>query len=560
MTTQIDLLGWDTVFGISYKNVNEAIVNKASTPKTFNFSNSGITIDGTWQPWQLAVGGNGQNLQLNCPINTGTVKTKEQTQDLAGSTLTIQVKLSQIPDPNYKNDSSPGTGGTPNKFVLNTQGTIVDPSVSIISSSFPKVDGIVKAALPQIFQEYFINNIAEFNHVFAVVDLNIIADKSDYQWLMPTSTSYACAPAADGSLDKSVFGVLCTTDNASSGLLQQGIDARFLQNLPDGSNSRFAISPYNVLKHILLQGAVLNVKNSTADDFRIQNDKNWLANNKDLTWGNFEVEDGKIISPLIKEGNFQLGVENNFVVIKIVDANCNWTGWHGPGDITLHMNMTQYIELGLKTTKNGWILVPKPFAEKVGDKTITHGSTSISTTVTTSEGVQIFEICTGIAAAIAASVLGAVLGAAFDAAGSVAVKSTTQGVIEMELNEMTPLLSKASKESLLELEEESFVSASNTIANAGNKTYAQAFKAALSAQKYQLFGGILGSLLGAQIGLIATYIKLAADDDFDSIPTFDKFAAACIGSTAFPGSTGWDLKDANLNGPLLLTGNLKTAN
>lgn len=55
MTTQIDLLGWDTVFGISYKNVNEAIVNKKSTPAKFTFSNDGITIDGTWKDWQLAV-------------------------------------------------------------------------------------------------------------------------------------------------------------------------------------------------------------------------------------------------------------------------------------------------------------------------------------------------------------------------------------------------------------------------------------------------------------------------------------------------------------------------
>ncbi|MFN8343942.1 MAG: TULIP family P47-like protein [Spirosomataceae bacterium] len=557
MTTQIDMLGWDTVFGISYKNVNAAIINKKSTPATFTFSNDGISINGTWKDWQLAIGGNGQNLQLNCPVGSGTVTAEEKTQDLAGSTLTIQVKLSQIPDPGITNTSSPGTGGTPNKFVLNTQGTIVDPSVSIIDSSFPHVTGVVKAALPQIFQEYFINNIAAFNHVFAVVDLNIMADTKDYQWLMPTSTSYACAPAQDGSLDKSVFGVLCTTDNASSGLLQQGIDARFLQNMPSGSNSRFAISPYNVLKHILLQGAVLNVKNSTADDFRIQNDKNWIANNKDLTWGNFEIEDGKFITPLLKEGNFQLGVENNFVVIKIIDANCNWTGWHGPGDITLHMNMTQYIELGLKTTKNGWILVPKPFFEKVDGKTIAHGSTSISTTVTSSEGVQIFEICTGIAAAIAASILGAVLGAAFDAASTVTVKSATQGVIEFEMDELTPLISKSSNTDLQLLEEDAIITASDTIANAGNKTFGQAFKAAMAAQKYQLFGGILGSLLGAQIGLIATYMKLAADDDFDSIPTFNKFAAACIGSTTFPGNTGWNLLDANLNGPLLLTGELK---
>jgi hypothetical protein len=217
--------------------------------------------------------------------------------------------------------------------------------------------------------------------------------------------------------------------------------------------------------------------------------------------------------------------------------------------------------LGLKKTTNGWILVPKPFAEIVDGKLITHGSTNISSTVTTSEGVQIFEICTGIAAAIVSSILGAVLGAAFDAASTVAVKSTTEGVLTITSEEILNAIKvgeEVSEQDLVDLEEESLNMAVKFVQNASNKSFTQSFASALSAQKWQLFGGILGSILGAQIGLIATYMKQAADDDFDSIPTFNNFAANCIGSTTFPGNTDWSLQDAGLNGPLMLTGELKT--
>ena len=563
MSDQIDLLGWDTVFGISYKSVNQAIVKSKGTPSDFNYENSGskVTISGDWSDWQLSIGGDGQNLQMTCPIASGSVVSDGKTGDLAGGIIEIQVKLSAIPDPKYDPGKQvPGTGGTPHLFKVNADGSIENPSVSIITSTFPNIsDQLLKTALPQIFQEYFIDNIASFNHVFAAVDINLKADKGDYQWLMPTSTSYACAPARDQTLDNSVFGVLCTTDDSSSGLLENAIDARILENLPTGTNSAFCISENKMLEHILLPGAVYNIQGSKAEDFHIINDNNWIATNKDLTWGNFELDNGHKISPVIKAGNFQMGIENNFVVIKVIDATCEWTGWHGPGDINLHLNMTQYFELELKKTSKGYVLMPKPLFDKNGDKIVSNGSVNINCNVSVSEGVQIFEICTGIAAAIVGSILGAVLGAAVDAAGTVTVKTTTEAAIEMSTVEWVPLIVRDSQGEIQEMEQASFQAAAESVENAGSKGFVQSFASALNANKWKVFAGILGSAMGAQIGLIAKYMKMAADGDLDSIPTFNNFAANCVGTTTFPGNTGWDLKAVNLNGSLLITGDLLDA-
>lgn len=566
MEEPFDMLGWDTVFAISHENLNKAITKSKSTPATFDYksADSDVTISGKWSDWQLAVGGSGGNLQLSCPIASGTAVKDSLSADLSGSSLVIQVKLSQIPDPGYPSKSSPGKDGTANLFKVKASSTKEDPAVSVVGSDFPKVTGkeysLLKSALPNIFQEYFIKNIADFNHVFAVVDLNLKADTRDYQWLMPTSTSYACAPARDKTLKNSVFAILCTTDDAPTGLLEQGVDARLLENLAAGTNSRFLINSFKVLQHILLPGAVLNIQGSSADDFDIINDNNWIATNKDLTWGNFELEGGNKISPVIKAGNFKMGIEDNFIVIQIIDAQADWTGWHGPGEIILHLNMTQYVELELKKTAKGWVLMPKPLFEKVGDKVIKHGEMNIACNVTTSEGVQIFEICVGIAAAIIGSIVGSVLGAAFDAAGTVVVKDTTQAAIKVVADDVIPALLREVEGDFIKFgEDTALLAATDAVENAGTKTFSQTFKTAISSAKWKLFGGLLGTALGSQIGFITTYMKLAANGQFDDIPTFNNFAASCIGATTFPGTSDWELKDAGLRSSLALTGDLKIA-
>src|SRR5450759_326198 len=82
-----------------------------------------------------------------------------------------------------------------------------EPAVAIITIIGNPATGIAAAVLPDLLSTWFNTNIAEFNHVFASLDLSpIVAAKDKYAWMKPTATSYAVTD--EGSLSSSVFGVL----------------------------------------------------------------------------------------------------------------------------------------------------------------------------------------------------------------------------------------------------------------------------------------------------------------------------------------------------------------
>ncbi len=554
MASAIDTFGWDTVFGIHYDHLNTAFQkDNAKLPdfKDWLDATSQVKITGSWSYFQVTTGGAGQNLQMMCKLVSGTTS---MGSDLKDSWLKIQVNLSTIPNPDYPAKDKTGTGGTVNTMSVNSTGTTTNPAVSIISSSFPNVPaGLLKEALPGIFQNYFCANIAQFNQIFAAVDLNVIADKGDYQWLKPSYTTYACADSVSGKLNDGVFAVLSMTDKDQPTQLSHEVDNRILQSLPDGANSALALSATKVLEHIFLPGAVYTIQGSSTDDFKIDNDNMWITNKNDVTWGNFTLDNGKEITPTIKAGNFQLGLVDQTAQLQIIDATAKWPDWKGPGEIDVHMNITQHFEFELKqNSSGGYVFIPKPDTDGTSVKAIT-------TNVTVSKGVEIFEICLGIAVSIVGAVVGGAIGGLFDAAGSVATESAEQGVITITEDGINDAAEQAGKDAIENAEKDAADSAANSVENAAKPGYATRFKNAISANKWKIFGGAMGGILTSPVGMISTFMELVAKGDLENIPTFNDFASNCIGSTTFPGSTGWDLKSAGLNGPLVITGDLKAA-
>lgn len=544
----VDLFGWDTVFAISYEQANVAIQAANTTPTAFKETDdNGICIDGTWSNWQITTGGDGQNLQMHCPVVSGQISEPSLgSADLSEGWVQIQVKLNWIPDPSSSFTDPTGKGGTPHKLVARTCGTENDPAVIVVNSDFPKVSGTWKYAVDGLFHAWFNGHLAEFDQVFSVLLLNVQADKGDYQWLKPSATSYACADSSDGSPAHSVFGVLCMTDNTPIGTLAHQIDARLLADLPADANSVFAISGERTLDNIFRPGAVACIQGSRPEDFQITNDNLWVVNKRDVTWGNFELQDGQKVQPRIGAGNFQMGLQDQSCVLKITDATFDWPGWQGPGSMTVHMSLQQNFEFELKQATQGWVFVPKQGS----------GTKSVTATVTTTEAVDIFEICTGIAASIIGAVLGAVIGSAISAASTVATESATEAVINVTEDAIIEAEGQATEESLLAAEEESSEVASEAITNADNPGYWQRFACSIAANKWKIVGSILGTVLGAQVGLIAKYVQLIAKGDLTQIPPFDQFAGNCVGATQWPYTKDWQLRSAGLSGPLLIAGKL----
>lgn len=236
--------------------------------------------------------------------------------------------------------------------------------------------------------------------------------------------------------------------------------------------------------------------------------------------------------------------------MQIIDAVAQWPDWKGPGEIDIHMNIVQNFEFLLKQKTNGeYVLVPKLESE---DPSVQ----SITTTVTVSKGVTIFEVCLGLALSIFSSVLDGV-GEVFDAASTVAVESAESAVITITKEVIKGIAEEIGKLAVMEIEESAAESASDAVENSDESGFETKFANAITAHKWKIYGGVLGAALSVPADKIPEYIKLVAAGNLDAVPSFNAFADSSSGPIKFPGSTGLDLKTFSLNGPLIITGNLK---
>jgi F0F1-type ATP synthase membrane subunit c/vacuolar-type H+-ATPase subunit K len=371
--------------------------------------------------------------------------------------------------------------------------------------------------------------------------------------LKPSYTTYACADTVSGQLDQGVFAILSKTENDDHKGLSQQVDNRILQSLPEGANSALAISAVKTLKHVFMQGAVATIHGSKLEDFEVDNDNLWIYNKKDVTWGNFTLEGGQVLSPVIKAKNFQLGLVGQTIQMQIIDATAKWPDWKGPGEIDLHMNITQHFEFELKQKTNGdYVLVPKSEKDHTSVK-------EIVTSVAVSKGVTIFEICLGIGLAIIGAVVGGAIGGAFDATTIAVAESGEQAVITITEETIEEATAEVSEEVLQQAEKDAALVAEDSLKAVDDPGFFSKFKSAITANKWKLFGGAVGGFVTFPTGMVADFMTLIAEGKLEDIPPFNEFAATCTGATTFPGSTGWDLKSAGLNGPLVISGDLKSA-
>lgn len=552
MTDSIDTFGWDTVYGIRYEYLNKSLEKQqAKLPDFTDWSDveSGLQITGSWNNFQVAAGGAGRNLQLLCKLNSG--KTSEG-EDLTGSWLKIQVNLATIANAAYPATDKTGSGGTMQTMQVNSAGTAERPAVSVIDSAFPGVSKpLVKQALPSIFQQYFIQHVAQFKAVFAAVELNVTAEKSAYQWLKPGYSTYACADLAGGQPGEGIFAVLNKTEKGSPDGLTPQVDSRLFQSLPAGSDAALAISAEKLLQHVFLQGAMNVIPGSKAEDFEINNNNLWIVNKNDVTWGNFTLENGKILTPVIKANNFQIGLAGNTLQLQIIDATAKLPGWDLPGEIDLHMNITQEFEFRLKQKANGeYVLIPKPELDGPSVKEIT-------STVTISKDLTIFEICIGIGMSFIGSVLGGGFNEFFNEAESIAVESALEGTIKLTEEAIKQVIEHMGEQAVEEAELAAAGSAATAMMNSSHPEYTAEFDHAIAANKWKIFGAAMQGLLALPSESIPDLIKLVAAGETEKLPSFSSFADNASMPISFPGSTGLNLKTAGLNGPFLLAGNLQ---
>ena len=266
-----DTLGWDTVFAIRLPDVNKALKEPNASPGAFSKDlGGGYSIQGTFGPWQVTRGGDGRNLYLLAPITSGTMEFNNQPTSMAGGVATVIITLSYLPPQPPPPD--PTKAGSKHHLQANTKSSgPSEPVASVIYLKFPNGNGpppntANNALMMGALTTWFTENLSDFVHVFSVVDLNLLADKASFQWLKPSTTSYAYA---DGTTDdNSVFGVLSVTEKRSIANLSHEITPNAIQ---PGQQSGFLISSELFLEKSVAPGLPYAFKNASASDFQIIN-------------------------------------------------------------------------------------------------------------------------------------------------------------------------------------------------------------------------------------------------------------------------------------------------
>jgi hypothetical protein len=539
--TSVSTFGWDTAYIASFPVVNKAIMSQKSFPTAFNYLDvTGITINGNWLSWQLSPGGAGQDVQMTCVVQSGTATGDNQTGDLTNASVVIQVNLKAVAASTPVNDPSakPGTGIS-QSLVVDTSPKGADPAVSIISSSYPKVTSVLlKDLLDSIFKDYFNANIGQFNHVFAVMNLNGVADKDGFQWLKPTAFQYAVASPEDRSLEHSAFGLIAMVENHPlQPTMQQAVDVRALSNLPPGANSAFVISETMVAQNMLLNGAIATIQGSTAADFGFSSDDLSITNVNDLVWVHFKTQHG-VISPAISQNNFVMRADDTYVYLEIANAT-----YEPSLGVTVHMNLTQKFTYNTVQAKNGnYVFIPdiKGF-----------GNPTITSNVSLSEGLQITEIVLGAVAAIAgilcaASALGSALA---DAAEVVVNEGENTANILIDSDEIGNIVDE-NPEALAGENQEGADNADEGALNPENAAQVQNSGIFTSTQ-FRLAVGLTGAIAGASAGGIAV-AKAITSMEYNDIPPFNTFAANCLGTSVWPGLADYKLISASFRSSLVI--------
>lgn len=331
-----DTYNWDTVFAIKFPDVNKALAKPGASPTNFATSvPNGPSTSGTFSAWQLS-GGDGELLHMQIPIATGSTLYNGQTYAMDGGAVTIEIQLALIPQPGAVADKS-----GQHDLKARTTMTGNQKPVSVTNLTVPGIsDFIVLAVMGGLMEQWFTANLGDFTHAFSTVNLDMKADKDEFQWMKPTFTSYAVY-ASDENPDHSVFGVLNMTEGRSvTGSHQISPNA-----IPTGARAGFLIAQERFLEKLVMPGIPSIFQNATADDLEIANDGTQIRNKNPLYLEEVDIN-GTRYTPDIPADGCTITLDNQEVVFTISKAHITFS----PGiDITMYYQGNSNVTLITKT-------------------------------------------------------------------------------------------------------------------------------------------------------------------------------------------------------------------
>lgn len=331
------LFGWHTVAAQRYVDVNNAIQAAGSSPTTFNISVDGGSAQGTFGTWALTPGGGGPELAMGIPITGGTFDIGQGQKTISPCTATIKVHANFLPQP-------------PSAVALKlASGHAVraDEAVVVESLDPPQQHPVDNAGLIELLQQWFEDHLDEFDHTFAVVNLDAQYTDENVTWLKPSHRGYAVAePLQSPTVNNCVFAVLCLVDDTTPPPdLTEQVSSDVI---PQGAIAGFLVSPDKYLQHMALGNSsdpgIRSMFKGTppADHFRV--DGADLTNTQPLTFLPLTVG-LSTVEPIVAPGGFVITVSGNEVTLGVTDMQFPYL----PG-MTVHMNYLSRATLAYDAT------------------------------------------------------------------------------------------------------------------------------------------------------------------------------------------------------------------
>lgn len=236
--------GWDTVFASHIADVNAAIIKAGTSPTSFSATDKedGLSAVGTFGPWQIVPGGDGELIWLRIPFKDTVVTTAEGPQPPLNGAAVVEVRLDFL----HQDMALAPDARKTFELRLRTQGEAI-AQVQQMGYDGAQPVFLIGIALREMLEQWLNDNLVDFDHVFATVDLNRTADVGAFQWLQATDVAYAYADLTtkgDGAL-----GVLCMTEGRAA----TGLVAQLSPNcIPAGQRAGFLIAKNRLLKKLLL--------------------------------------------------------------------------------------------------------------------------------------------------------------------------------------------------------------------------------------------------------------------------------------------------------------------
>ncbi|CAH1763917.1 12042_t:CDS:1 [Entrophospora sp. SA101] len=337
---------WDTVFAVRVADVNNAIINGMTKhPEKYpqnwsaevkkSLTSNDYSGNGTFGVWQVTLGGSGTILRMKVPVKNCTIIANSANISVESATAYIEVHLKFL---SYNNNEN-------NKVLVvkTTSSSSTETAVLVQSVILDNVDpqnNDINNALKNLLQNWFNDNLIQFTHVFAAVDLNITAAAGEgFQWLLPTTTSYAYI---DGTTENnSVLAILSMVNGNSTDITVQSVEAGAI---PKGSRACLNISKQLFIKEMILPNMKHVFEKSPADNF--------ITTHNGME---VEIKDSVALNSIFHAGLYYYPTLTKFTMTINVDTIEMYMFIHipiSPG-IDAYVETTGYYRIKLVTAEDG---------------------------------------------------------------------------------------------------------------------------------------------------------------------------------------------------------------